>query len=40
MNEKSLTSYFPLAAGKTGFSYEDLLREIIKSALKRYGGGL
>jgi len=35
--EISTTSYFPLAARKAGFSYEDLLRKIIKSALKRYG---
>ena len=34
--EVSMTSYFPLAARTIGMDYEQMLLEIIKSALKRY----
>lgn len=34
--EVSTTSYFPLAARKAGIEYEDLLKLIIDSAIKRY----
>ncbi len=34
--EHDPASYFPLMAGKTGISYEDLLQKIIQTALRRY----
>lgn len=34
--EISTTSYFPLACRKAGISYEEMLKTIISSALKRY----
>lgn len=36
--EVSTSSYFPLAARTAGINYENLLKEIIKNALKRYSG--